>query len=329
MQELLFLKQKLRRQHECIAKEYSLLHQAVSQGTQLRDKLKQVTLSALTNNEEVEGKYVVLAKHEATVDAMMNEGNVMLEALSSCDRELQNVMSLVDRASDIEVQCMSGSIADVVICNGSPLYPNQSVNDADAIASRCATVCTRSGRLSTLIRRVVCSCACEVQSAAQQISTSLSVNERVSSEKVVSAQRRLEGIQWEQRKSQQHIEECDQEEAQLNQRLEHVRRAIGLRRTAKEFILTKDGRDVVEGALRSEEQQLLSRARLLQEKKHHLEAEVAKLQSDAELCGAEIRRLSSSNLLAIRNTFRSKSASPPKMHSEPQRQTMLFSAKVA
>ena len=306
MQSLLGMKQSLRRLHDEISKEFSTLTVAVEHASGARtaldhipdgghglieamkdasceEELVDILLSEGFHEEDIRKqiKYIVtLRRHNQLLTDLVREAGYVLSELSLMDREVQHLATLVDRACDVDLQCMNETIGDTVVCNGSPMFPNRSIEDTDAVLNSGSEVCAKAGRLSLYIRKLISTGKAEAERSAHDLQLAMSISARVAERKLSSTKREIQGVNYEIGRVNRLLAEADAEKHKVQTRLDTVVRTINLRETAKDSIFTKGGADFVCIAMRKEQQELELRLEELDIRRGSILSELEQLERD-------------------------------------------------
>lgn len=288
MQSLLHLKNQLRRMHDDVSKQYTtltgVLKDAGAMYGELTSDIKQRAENTNVNDESVK-KYVNLVHaHLEQVNTGVGEARQAMDELTLHDRQLQHLMVLVDRATDIDMQCLDGSVPDAVIINGSPLFPDLTINDAAEVMKLGTAICAKAGRLATGIRRAITNGRGEAAHSAQTLETRLSTNARMNAESVSSSTRQLQGLRYESARLEKQKATLLEEAEAIEGRLAQVDRTVALRETAKDAIFSRKGTDPVVDVLKRERVELAARRKDLEAKLKALNVQLARVSEDTDSC---------------------------------------------
>lgn len=276
LQSLLHLKNRLRRLHDAVAKEYTAVARACADATAAQqlaaDELSQCDASGSADGHSVHGPQAdaciqlhvtALTRFSHLLQGAIADSSVAQDELSLHDRKLQHLMVLVDRATDIDMQCMSGDVPDAVITNGSPLFPGLSINDADREIDAGAALCAKAGRLAAAVRRLLSGGRSEVNRSAEQMEVAVATSARLLSEKSSLTSHRVEGLRWEESRLARQVSMLEEELAEVCLRLAQATKTVALREAAQDAIFTSTKRgelgDVVAAALKKEAKELKQR----------------------------------------------------------------------
>ena len=263
LQSLLHLKNRLRRSHDAIGKEYSTVTAAVKESITACEQLDtdlEDTRRTYQATQEADGSMerhaLLVHGHLEVMKELGGEAQQVLSNLSLTNRELQHLMVLVDRATDIDMQCLDGRVPDAVITNGSPLFPHLTINDADKVMDNANGYAAQANRVAQALRRSVTTSRGEASHSAKQFEISLNTAARIHAEAAQGAVRHVEGLRYELGRLQKQkagvLEELEGIEARVSQ----VSRTIALRETAKDAIFSKAGVDPVIAVLQRETNEL-------------------------------------------------------------------------
>jgi prefoldin subunit 5 len=286
VQSLLHLKNRLRRAHDALGKEYSSISQAlkdvVASCHELSDDLERTRVAhQSTGADGVLAKHAQLVHdHLGTLQALGTEARDSLSGISLTDRELQHLMVLVDRATDIDMQCLDGTVPDAVITNGSPLFPHLTINDSDAAVDKASNLTAKASRIAHGLRRALTTARGEVSHSAHQFEQNLHTAARINAEAAHGAGRQLEGLRYDLGRLQKHKSALLEEMEAVDARHGQVTRTITLRETAKDAIFSKTGVDPVIPVLRKEASELAQRRSDLDQQLHAINAQIERSQHE-------------------------------------------------
>lgn len=225
----------------------------------------------------------VLDRNSHIIHKILADGAEVLQQLNLSDRELQHLMTLVDRAADVDMQCMSGAVTNTVTVNGSPLYPTLTLNDADGVMARSTAQCAKAGRFSTYVRRLLTSGMSEVTHSAEHLATAMKTCAKVAAEQAASLQRELESALWEERRAKKRHSELTAEAEQVLERLKYIHKTLRLREAAlMSGAAGVVGSDPVIDALREEEAGVQVQLNQLETHLREVEAAVATLSEQRQ-----------------------------------------------
>jgi hypothetical protein len=302
LQSLLHLKNGLRRGHDALGKEYTSVAHAQKDALaccgQLEDDMNRTREAYETTGTAesfIQRHALMVHAHLAAIQALAEEARQSLSAVALCDRELQHLMVLVDRATDIDMQCLDQAIPDAVITNGSPLFPHLSINDTDTVVEKASALCSNAHRIAAAVRRSIANATAEVSHSAHQFEQSLQTAARAHAEAAQGASRQLEGIRYEQGRLQRQKATLLEESEAVDARLNQVMRTISLREAAKDAIFSKSGVDPVVGVLRNEAKELSTR-------RDELDSRLRVINDNIAKSNAELNQRSDSQALSAHRT---------------------------
>ena len=206
------------------------------------------------------GHGVVLQRHIDGITATAASSKSLLGEIAVHARQVRHMMVLVDRATDIEMQCMgqgafeagspSPSLsttlaparqqtssspstsmeADVdVLVNASPLYPMLNADDADAVIKACSDVNVKAARATLLLKRAIAAANGEIAESSTSLVNVMKVGAKCAQEKFSQAKRTVAGIAWEEQLLHKRLQKAQAEKATLTQRLALIEKSLKMR----------------------------------------------------------------------------------------------------
>lgn len=218
-----------------------------------------------------------LPKLEETLlvaEGLADEGEAMRTEMALLQRRVQHLAHLVDRSVENELQCLhsavysrptstcasksnsvSPSVANnnteseerreldligsaILYSDASPLFPQDSLQDAQGILDRATEICLASGRLTNKLHSVSRASAEILASSAVELKRLLKKSLLIAETKLNEAKRHVLTVEAEEKKTQYRKQKHLSKVEELQRRSEAIEKAICVRKTALQCHIT-------------------------------------------------------------------------------------------
>jgi hypothetical protein len=187
-----------------------------------------------------------IARHLATLQTHAHElhellrlADETLQALAVEQQRLRHLAALLDRAIDVDMQCVTRRAATTrsaapvtVTVNASPLFPGLGIGDVAPCLAHASELCARGGRLAGALRKFVSTATAHVAVTRSGIHATCLTAERTLAERVASLRRQLDGFEFEIGKAAGRTRDNDVQREKVSQRLQGAKEQLRMRRTA-------------------------------------------------------------------------------------------------